>query len=171
MDFFETVKARRSVRSYRPEPVEEEQINRIIEAARLAPSANNRQEWRFIVIRDPLSRQMLSIAAEGQAFVAEAPVIIAACSAESDHIMRCGHPAYAIDLGIAIEHMALAAAALGLGACWIGAFNEARVREILGVPDSARVVELLAVGHPQAVPSPRPRKSKDEIVRYEKWTF
>jgi nitroreductase len=171
MDFFETVQARRSVRSFKPDPVDEETLNRILDAARLAPSANNRQEWRFIVVRDPLIRQMLSIAAEGQAFVAEAPVVIAACAVESKHIMHCGHPAFAIDLAIAIEHLALAAASLGLGTCWIGAFNQERVREILGVPGSAAVVELMALGHPAAVPGARPRKSLEEIVAYEKWAF
>jgi nitroreductase len=171
MDFFETVRARRSVRAFRPDPVDEADIERILEAARLAPSANNRQEWRFVVVRDALTRQMLSIAAEGQAFVAEAPVVVAACAVESSHVMRSGHPAYAIDLAIAIEHMALASASLGLGSCWIGAFNEARVREILGIPESVRVVELLALGHPDHEPNPRPRKPMDEIVRNEKWTF
>ncbi|MDM7924724.1 MAG: nitroreductase family protein [bacterium] len=171
MDFFETVQARRSVRSFRPDPVDEDALGRILEAARLAPSANNRQEWRFVVVRDPMTRQMLAIAAEGQAFVAEAPVVITACAAESGHIMRCGHPAYAIDLAIAIEHLALAAASLGLGTCWIGAFNQQKVREILGIPDSVAVVELMALGHPAAVPGPRPRKSLQEIVAYEKWTF
>lgn len=171
MDFFETVQARRSVRSFKPDPVDEEALNSVLEAARLAPSANNRQEWRFVVVRDAVTRQMLSIAAEGQAFVAEAPVVIAACATESSHIMRCGHPAYAVDLAIAIEHLALAAASLGLGTCWIGAFDQQKVREILGIPDSVAVVELMALGHPASVPGPRPRKSMQEIVAYEKWTF
>jgi nitroreductase len=169
MDFFETVKARRSIRSYEPAPVDEQDLIRILEAARLAPSANNRQEWRFVVIRDPELRGLLSIAAEGQAFVAEAPVVMACCSVESDHLMPCGHPSYLIDLAIAIEHMALAAVSLGLGTCWIGAFSESRVREILGIPASVRVVGLLALGRPRSVPGPRPRKPLDALVDHEKW--
>ena len=84
--------------------------------------------------------------------------------------MTCGHPAYAIDLAIAIDHMTLTATELGLGTCWIGAFYEDRVREILNIPPSIRVVELLALGYPKFQPSQRSRKSFEEIVCYEIWS-
>jgi nitroreductase len=169
MEFFETIRSRRSVRSYLFQTVEEDKIRLVLESARLAPSADNRQEWRFVVVKDAQVRQKLSIAAEGQAFVAEAPVVIACCSVESDRLMSCGHPAYAVDLGIAIEHMALAATALGLGSCWIGAFDEARVREILGIPKQVRVVEMLALGYPKHVPGPRQRLPLERLVHRETW--
>ena len=169
MNVLEAIQSRQSIRSYMDKSVEGEKLNQILEAARLAPSANNRQEWRFVVVQDQETRHLLSIAAEGQGFVAEAPVVIACCSVESEHIMRCGHPAYAIDVAIAIEHMALAAAAMGLGTCWIGAFSEDRVREILGIPKSVRVVELLALGYPKTIPNARSCKSLNEIVFHEKW--
>jgi nitroreductase len=170
MDVFEAIRSRRSIRSYLEKAVEEKKLDQVLEAARLAPSANNRQEWRFVVARDQETRHLLSIAADGQGFVAEAPVVIACCAAESDHIMKCGHPAYAIDVAIAIDHMTLVAETLGLGTCWIGAFSEDRVREILNIPESVRVVELLALGYPKSIPNSRSRKPMHEIVFYEKWS-
>jgi nitroreductase len=169
MDVFETIRTRRSVRSYLNQSVEEEKLDQIFKAAGLAPSANNRQEWRFIVVRDQETRHLLSIAADGQGFVAEAPVVIAGCAEESHHVMSCGQPAYAIDVAIALDHMTLAAAALGLGTCWIGAFSEDRVREILDVPKSVRVVGLLTIGYPKSVPGPSKRKPMNETVFHEKW--
>ena len=97
-------------------------------------------------------------------------VIIACCAVRSEYILKCGHPAYAIDIGIAGDHITLAAAALGLGTCWIGDFQEDQVKKILNIPDSVRVVELLTLGYPDSKPSPRPRKDLNEIVYYEKWS-
>lgn len=170
MDVFEAIRARRSIRKYRRQPVEEEKLNRILEAGRLAPSANNRQEWRFVVVQDGDTRQKLSEAACGQTFVADAPVVLACCSVESDRMMTCGHPAYAVDVAISIDHMTLAATALGLGTCWIGAFYEDRVRDILNIPASVRVVELLTLGYPAEQPPSRPRKRLTEVVFRERWT-
>ena len=170
MDVFDAIRNRRSIRSYLDRPVEREKIMQVIEAGRLAPSANNRQEWRFVVVQDRECRHRLAIAANGQGFVAEAPVVIACCAVEFKHVMACGHPSYAIDLGIAIDHMTLAAVPLGLGTCWVGSFQEPRVREILGIPDTARVVELLTLGYPKETPAPRPRKKPEEIVFWETWS-
>jgi nitroreductase len=169
MDVMDAVRKRRSVRSYLSKPVEEEVLNQVLEAARLAPSANNRQEGRYVVVRDQGSKHLLSIAAEGQGFVAEAPVVIACCAVESNRVMSGGQPAYTVDLSIAVDHMTLAASSFGLGTCWIGAFNEDRVREILGIPESVRVVALLALGYPNHHSNPRPRKPFSEIVFHEKW--
>jgi nitroreductase len=169
MNVIEAIRARRSVRSYSDEPVEDEVLDQVLEAARLAPSANNRQEGRYVVVRGQETRHLLSIAAEGQGFVAEAPVLIACCAAESSHVMSCGQPAYTVDVSIAVDHMTLAATSLGLGTCWIGAFEEARVREILGIPAPVRVVALLALGYPKHPSNPRPRKPFNEIVHREKW--
>jgi len=169
MDVFEAIRVRRSIRSYANQPVEKEKLMQVLESGRLAPSANNRQEWRFVVVQDPQKRKMLSEAACGQEFVAEAPVVLACCAVESDRIMACGHPAYAVDLAIAIDHMTLAAVGLGLGTCWIGAFHEEQVQKILGIPSTVRVVELLTLGYPAEQPKPRPRKKLDEIVFFENW--
>jgi nitroreductase len=170
MDVFEAIRSRRSIRRYAGRPMEEDAIGQVLEAARLAPSANNHQEWRFIVVREPEARMRLSIAAKGQGFVGEAPVVIACCAVESQHVMTCGQFAYAIDLAIAVDHMTIAAAALGLGTCWVGAFYEDKVREVLGIPGDVRVVALLTLGYPAEKPSPRPRKNLKDIVCHEKWS-
>jgi len=169
MDVLECIRVRRSVRSYTNQLVEEEKLKQVLEAARLAPSAANRQNWKFIVVRDAELRRQLAHAAHGQDFVAQAPVVIVACATTTEHIMPCGHPAHLVDLAIAIDHMALAARSLGLGSCWIGAFDQAQVKNILGIPDRAAVVELLPIGYPTAWPSLRPRKAIEEVVCYERW--
>ena len=168
MDVMDAIRDRRSVRSYRDIPVEEEKLMAVLDAGRLAPSARNMQDWRFIVVRDRATRQKLAEAARDQQFVGEAPVVIAACGT-SDLIMTCGQPTYVIDAAIAVDHMTLAAHSLGLGTCWIGAFYEDRVREILGVPPNIRVVALLPLGYPAQSARATPRKSMDEIVAYDHW--
>jgi len=169
MDVFETITSRRSIRRYSDSAVEEDKLIRVLDAARLAPSANNRQEWKFVVVTDQQIRKKLAEAARNQKFVAEAPVVVACCATESDKIMTCGHPAFLIDVAIAIDHMTLAAWAMGLGTCWIGAFYEDRVKEILRIPDRIRVVELLTIGYPAEQPPARPRKQLNEIVCYDFW--
>lgn len=170
MDVMEAVKRRCSVRSYQDRRVEEEKLRGILEAARLAPSAGNRQEWRFIVIRDKDTRGRLMKAAKNQAFVSQAPVVIACCAQTDNHIMSCGQVCYPIDLAIAIEHMVLKATEEGLGTCWVGAFYEDQVKEVLGIPKDTRVVELLTVGYPvKPCPVKKDRLSLGEIVMDERW--
>jgi nitroreductase len=170
MDVMEAIKRRYSVRSYQDRAVEKEKLNSILEAARLAPSASNRQEWRFIVVRDKSTRQRLMKAAKSQAFVGQAPVVIACCAQTDNHKMTCGQLCYPIDVAIACEHMALKATEEGLGTCWIGSFYEDQVKEILDVPKDIRVVELLALGYPdKPCPSHKDRLSLEEIVMYEGW--
>ncbi|MDD2756698.1 MAG: nitroreductase family protein [Methanothrix sp.] len=168
MDLMQAIRDRRSIRDYRDLPVEEEKLQAVLEAGRLAPSARNMQDWKFIVVKDAATRQKLAVAARDQQFVGQAPVVIAACGT-SDLVMTCGQPAYAIDVAIALDHMTLAAASLGLGTCWIGAFYEDKVKEILGVPPEIRVVALLPLGYPAKQPEPRPRKNLDDIVAWEHW--
>jgi len=168
MELMQAIRARRSIRNYLDSPVEEEKLLAVLEAGRLAPSARNMQDWRFIVVSDPATRQRLAEAARDQQFVAQAPLVIAACGT-SDLVMTCGQPAYAIDVAIALDHMTLAAASLGLGSCWIGAFYEDRVKQILAVPPEVRVVALLPLGYPADMPAPRPRKSLEDIAAREHW--
>ncbi len=144
---------------------------RVLESGRLSPSAGNRQERRFIVIKDARIRQLLSEAARNQKFLAEAPVVIAACSVETEYTMSCGQPAYPIDTAIVVDHMTLAAVEEGLGTCWIGAFDEKKIKGILGIPDNVRVVALLPLGYPSVNPRPTPRKNLNEVVMWEKWSI
>lgn len=167
MDVHEAIKTRRSVRSYKPDPVPEESLKRILEAARLAPSGHNAQERKFIVVRDDEKRKQLAEDASGQAFISEAPVVIAAVSLDPEHIMGCEVPAYAVDLAIAIDHMTLAAVEEGLDTCWIGAFSQSKVKEILGIPKEYKVVVLLPIGFAKDGPEPKTRKSMKEIICYE----
>ena len=170
MDVMEEIKKRCSVRNYQDRAVETEKLECIFEAARLAPSASNRQEWRFIVVRDKNVRQRLMQAAKDQAFVGQASVVIVACAKTDNHAMTCGQQCYPIDVAIAIEHMALKAIEEGLGTCWIGAFYEDKVKEILGIPKDIRVVALLALGYPVKLrPKPKDRLRLKEIVMYEGW--
>ena len=146
MDVLDVIKKRRSVRAYTDQVVPRDTIERLLEAARLAPSASNRQEWRFVVVTDAKRRAALAEAANNQEFVAQAPVVIAACAETDGHVMRCGQPSYPIDVAIAVDHITLQAAAEGLGTCWIGAFYEEPAKKILGIPEEIRVVEFLTVG-------------------------
>jgi len=169
MDVSEAIQKRRSVRKYQTRNIENDKLDRVLEAGRLAPSARNLQEWRFVVVRDGSRRKRLAEAAKGQTFVGEAPVVIAACATVTDYVMTCGQLTYPIDLAIAVEHMVLASAAEGLGTCWIGAFYEEEVKKVLNIPPEVRVVALLAIGYPDESPSLRPRKEMDEIVAFETW--
>ncbi len=171
MEIYEAIRARHSVRSYQDRSVEQEKLARVLEATRLAPSARNDQEWRFVVVTDRAKRKALATEASTQAFMAEAPVIIAACAQTDGRVMRCGQQAYPIDVAIAVDHLTLAAVAEGLGTCWIGSFDPAQVRRILGIPPEIQVVELLLLGYPSETGTP-PKKNRlplDSIVRYEAW--
>ena len=164
------IKIRRSIRHYKDTHVEEEKLDKMLEAGRLAPSAGNLQEWKFVVVRDKGTREKLAIAANNQKFIEDAPVTIVACATITDYIMKCKQHAYPIDLAIAVDHMTLEAVEEGLGTCWVGSFDEEDIKKILGIPDNIRVVTLLTIGYPKYVPGPRKRKRKEEIVIYEKWT-
>lgn len=169
MTVMEAIKTRRSIRKYQDKPVEPDKLDKVLEAGRLAPSASNRQEWRYVVVTDKGMRKKLSEAASNQRFVAQAPVIIAACAETDNHLMMCGQPCYPIDVAISLDHMTLAAWEEGLGACWIGAFDEAEVKRLLSIPENIRVVELLTLGHPDESPAPRKRLAPAEILHFEKW--
>ena len=171
MDIYEAIKQRTSVRAYSSKPVEEEKLLRILDAARLAPSGKNGQPWIFIVVRDEQMRKKLVPACKEQEFIAQAPVVIVACGREELAYKRMGGywNSLPVDIGIALEHLMLAATAEGLGTCWIGAFFEEEVKKLLSIPDDVKVVALTPVGYPAGEKKWRPRKSLEEIVMYEKW--
>lgn len=163
----DAIRERRSVRSYKSKGIPEDDLETILEAARLAPSAKNCQSWKFIVVKDEEKREALAHAAVNQTFVSEAPVVIVAVAIEPEYVMRCEVPAYAVDLAIAVDHMTLQAVELGLGTCWIGAFYQDKVKKILQIPDEYKVVALLPVGYPATSGGFKNRKSLEEIVNYE----
>jgi len=169
MDVAKAIRDRRSVRSYEKKGIPQDVLLKVLEAARLAPSANNRQPWRFVVVRNEAKRAALAKAAKEQQFVAEAPVVIAAVALEPERVMTCGVPTYAVDLAIAVDHITLAAVQQGLGSCWIGAFYQEDVKKILKIPAEYKVAALLTLGYPRDQARFKNRKSLDEIVCYEKW--
>ncbi len=169
MEVMAEILQRRSVRSYKPDPVEKDQMERILEAGRLAPSAKNRQEWRFVVLQKKEVRERIMAAAFNQEYVGQAPVIVALCTTNIDYRMPNGHLSYPIDLALAAAQIMLQAVHEGLGTCCITTFDEQEVREILTVPFSMRVPLLILIGHPEAVPEPTPRKSLKQITSKDHW--
>ena len=167
MDLYEAIQKRYSVRAYEDRPVEEEKLKRILNAGRMAPSARNRQEWRFVVVRDPERRKAIAEAAE-QPFLSQAGAILAAVSTDP-HTMSCGIPAGPVDCAIALDHMSLAAVAEGLGSCWIGHFDQDACRKILGVQAPMEIVELMPIGYPAAAPHEKKRKAFEEVVNHEQF--
>jgi len=169
MDVRQAIRERRSIRAFKKRPVEEEKLARVLEAGRLAPSANNMQEWKFVVVRDEEKRARLMVAAKNQSFVGDAPVVIAGCGTITDRRMSCGQLSYPVDVAIAMTQMTLQAVEEGLGTCWVCAFDEDKVKSVLGIPDDVRVVALLPLGYPDESPSPRPRKDTREVVCYDRF--
>lgn len=170
MTVMDAIRRRFSVRKFKPDEIEDEKLERVLEGARLAPSARNLQEWRFVVVRNPAMRAALSEAANGQRFVAEAPAVIVGCAVATEHVMSCGLHCFPIDVAIAMAYMTLVAVEEELGTCWVGAFNADRVHALLGIPPEVVVVGLMPIGYPDAEPPRKQRLSLAEIVMCERWT-
>jgi len=171
LDVFEAIKNRRSVRAYSSKEVSREEVEKLIDAARWAPSAGNIQPWEFVVVRDAEIRRRLSMAALNQRFIEEAPIAVVVCANESHseggYGVR-GKTLYCLqDTAAAIQNLLLAAYALGFGTCWIGAFREEEARRILDVPIGVRPVAIVSVGYPIEKPKNPPRRSIREIIHYE----
>lgn len=167
VEFMQVVRQRRSVRRYRSDPVPQVRLDHLLEAARLAPSWGNGQCWTFVVVTDGRLRHELGEA--GNPWVSDAPVVIVACADPRLSGRNYDQQYYLVDVGIAMEHLVLAATDQGLGTCWVGRFDETRVKRTLGIPDRIRVVALTPVGYPDEWPAPRPRKTLGEIVRRDRW--
>lgn len=168
MEFMDVVAKRRSIRKYKDESVSDEDIKYVLESARLAPSWANSQCWKFVIVKD--ARVKEEVARAGNSWIAQAPVIIAACADPNKPGIKGDQHYYMLDIGIAMEHLILAAADKGLGTCWIGAFDEAVAKKALGVPENIRVVALTPLGYPAENPNPRPRKSLKEIMCLNKYS-
>jgi len=164
VDVFEAVKVRRSIRKYRPEPIPKEKLEMILEATRLAPSAANRQPWRFIMVQEQDRKNALAEAANKQTFLSDAAAIAVAVG-DPDVSARWHEK----DTMIALDHMVLAATALGYGTCWIGAFDEDAVKHLLKIPAKMKIIALLPIGISAEKPAPRPRKELSEIFFKEEW--
>jgi nitroreductase len=169
MELLPEILQRRSVRAYTPQPLDKDQIERIIDAGRLAPSAKNRQEWRFVVIQKKETRMKMMDAAFNQDYVGQAPVIIAVCTTNIDYRMPNGQLSYPIDIAFAVSFMMLQAEHEELSTCCVTTFDEQEVKEILTIPFSMRVVMLLLIGHGAADPEPVARKPLKRSVSFDHW--
>jgi len=170
MDVHQAIRIRRSVRTYEDKPIDPGTYQKLLDALRFAPSACNIQPWRFLLIEDKELRLKVATAANQQMWMAEAAVTVVACGYPQDAYKTMGGYGNSvdIDLAIALDHLSLAAAAEGLGTCWIGAFDEKAVKEILQIPAEAKVVAMMPVGHPKSPKLNRPvtdqnRKNPQDI--------
>ncbi|HDZ19825.1 hypothetical protein LCGC14_0321160 [marine sediment metagenome] len=170
MDVYEAIAGRFSCRAFADAPIEPDKLDRVLNAGRLAPSGNNSQPWKFVVVTDPDRRKALAVGANNQAFVGQAPAVIAVVGLDENTVMSCTVPGDPVNCAIAIDHMTLAATAEGLGTCWIGAFDQDTCRRILGVEAPAKIIELLPIGYPAIEPHAKTRKSLDEVVCREQFS-
>ena len=163
------IQKRYSVRAYRPDPVEDDKLQQVLEAARLAPTAANRQPFQFIVIHTAGRETELKRIYNRHWFV-QAPLVICACGIPSQGWVRKDGKNYSeVDVAIAMDHLVLAATNLGLGTCWIAAFDPPAAREVLHLPDDVEPIAFTPLGYPADQPGPKKRKALSELVRYESW--
>jgi nitroreductase len=170
MEFQDLIEGRYSVRAYTDEPVSDEQLARVLEAARLAPTAANRQPFQVIVIHtegreDDLARIY------GRDWFTQPPIVIGVCGLHDTAWTRRydGKSYVDVDAAIVMDHLILAAADMGLGTCWIGAFDPVAAREVLGLPERVEPIAFTPLGYPADEPGVKKRKDLDELVRYETW--
>lgn len=173
MEFKDVVINRRSIRAYKADPVENEKLKFMLEAARQAPSWKNLQCWRFMVISSEEKRKAITSAFSpknpGITALLQAPVIIVLCANPAESENWQDKDFSMLDAGLAMEHLVLAATDQGLATCWQGLFDEERLHEVLGVPPEFRIVALTPLGYPDQERNPRPRKALGEIAFGEIW--
>jgi nitroreductase len=162
MDVQDAIKARRSIRKYERKQIPDDVLSSLLEAARLAPSSNNKQRWSMVVVTDDATKHKLVAASGNQKFVGE-------CSAYIVAVCDPGASYSAIDIAISLDHLSLRAVELGLGTCWIGFFEADKVRDVLGIPADRDIPVCMTLGYPSAVPSARNRKKPAELFHRERW--
>lgn len=173
MELTEAIKGRRSIRAFKPQDVPDETVEKLIDAARYAPSAGNTQPWMFVITKKLDTKKKLAKAAYNQTFIEEAPVVIVVCADENRSSMRYGHRGktlYCIqDTAAAIQNILLTAYSLELATCWVGAFNEDEAKKTLKTPDGMRPVAMIPVGYPNKTPSQRAKRPVNQIVQHEEF--
>jgi len=172
MECIEAIKGRRSVRKFKDREVSKEIIEELLTSAQMAPSAGNLQARDFVVVHDKATKQKLTRAALGQGFIEQAPVAIVAVAniERSSRVYRARGELYAVqDATAGVMNLLLAAHAKGLATCWVGAFDESAVSEILALPDKARPIAIIPLGYADEVPLTPPRMNLDKVVHRETW--
>lgn len=169
MEFIDLINKRYSVRAYQTTPVEQEKLAYILEAARLAPTASNRQPFQILVIHTQGKKEdLLSI--YPREWFADAPLVICVCGIPNQAWTRKDNKQYLdVDAALVMDYIVLAATEVGLGTCFIAAFNEERARKVLSLPDEVQPILFTPIGYPNDTPKIRERKNLDELVRYEQW--
>ena len=162
----EEIKERRSIRNYLDKEIPEKVLGKILEAVRMAPSAGNRQPWKLILVKDKRLKQQVMLAAGRQSFVEQASVVGVGCALNVDHIMPNGEYSYPIDLAIALDHLSLQAVIEGLGTCWIGDFEQNRMKNILQIPEKVKIVSLMTLGYPAEILPKKDRKQLEELISF-----
>jgi len=174
MDIYDAIRTRRSVRAYRSDPIPQAVLTRVLDAARVAPSAGNVQPTRLILVTDPGAREELAALCANQSFIAEAPIVVVACGLRMNLQSDAAKPEYRvlIDGSIATDHLTLAARAEGLGTCWIGVVGSEDIKRYLGLPEDTDVVAVTPLGYPDgdAFTEPGGRIAMDEFIRWERWS-
>ena len=171
MELSEAIKGRKSIRAFKKQDVPEEIVEKLIDAATWAPSAGNIQPWEFVIVRKPAIKKKLAQAALNQTFIEEVPVVIVVCANEKRSSMGYdlrGKTLYCIqDTAAATQNILLTAYSLGLGACWIGAFNEDEAKKVMNAPEEIRPVAIIPVGYANEAPSQRDRRPLSRIMHQE----
>jgi len=169
MDFQELIRTRRSIRGFRPDPIPEDVLHRVLDAGRVAPTACNLQPFKLIVATAAQTRSRLR-AVYPRDWFHTAPVIVVGCAEPAKAwVRKDGWNAAEVDLTIVFDHIILAATEAGLGTCWVCAFDEAKAKAILGIPPEVRVVAMTPLGYPASRPEPVARKRLEDLVRSEHW--
>jgi nitroreductase len=170
MDFLELVRERYSVRAYKTEPVDEEKLNQILEAGRLAPTAANRQPIRILVVETE-GREAELRRIYGREWFVDAPLVLCICGIDAEAWVRRhdGKSYLDVDAAIVMDHIVLAATALGLGTCWIAAFDPDAAREVLALPEGVEPIIFTPLGYPDTQPGTKKRKPLDDIVKHDRW--
>ncbi len=179
MDFHETLRAYHPCARYLPRPIPDDKLKAVLSAARLAPSQNNLQPWRFVVVQDDERKRLLAQACPKGKPVVEAPVVVVALAVEEDIPVTVGGyiSAYPLDVAVAVHQMRLAATAEGLGSSWIVDFHEDKVRAVLGVPEGVHPLAVIPLGFPaDGAAGPENghsegRKSLNEIIAYNSYSW
>ncbi len=184
MNVYDAIISRKSIRSYDTRPLKDEELSKILEAGRLAPSWQNKQCWQYVVVKDKDTIGKLALRSgmisKSNFFIKDAPVVIVACANPKDSGHLNGQDYYLVDVAISFQQMMLAAWELGIGSCWLGAFNDKKVQEILGISEKVKVVALSPFGYPKDKDSlyakaiktfagSKKRKDLEKIVHWEKW--
>jgi nitroreductase len=169
MDFIDLINKRYSVRAYKPVAVEEEKLSIVLNAARLAPTASNRQPFQIIIIHTTGKEQELLTIYQSDWFV-QAPIVICICGVPANGwIRKDSKPYLDVDIAIVMDYMILAATDVGLGTCFIAAFDPTNARKVLSLPDNVEPILFTTLGYPDDFPGIKKRKNIEELIRYEHW--